>query len=69
LDRDSIRGWHQDGSLDTLARAKSQVQQLLDQYEVPSLPQDKVKELCELVKHQALEAGLDTLPILDQYTQ
>jgi len=69
LDRDSIRGWHQDGSLDTLARAKTQVQQLLGQYELPSLPQDKVQALHNLVKHQALEAGLNTLPALDLYSQ
>jgi trimethylamine--corrinoid protein Co-methyltransferase len=66
LDRDSIRGWHQDGSLDTLARAKVQVQQLLSQYKEPSLPQDKVQDLLKLVKHQALEAGLDTLPSIEQ---
>jgi trimethylamine--corrinoid protein Co-methyltransferase len=65
IDRDSIRGWHQDGSLDTFSRAKAQVEQLLSQYEVPSFPQDKVQDLHELVKHQAHEAGLDTLPNLD----
>ena len=65
LDRDSIRGWHQDGSLDIRSRAKAQVEQLLDQYEVPTLPQDKVQDLHELVKHQAHEAGLDALPNLE----
>ena len=65
LDRDSIRGWHQDGSLDIYKRANTQVKQLLAQYEVPSLSQDKVQLLHELVKHQAHEAGLDTLPNLD----
>jgi trimethylamine--corrinoid protein Co-methyltransferase len=69
IDRDSIRGWHQEGSLDTLARAKIQVNQLLSQYNVPSLPQDKVQELRNLVKYQAREAGMDTLPALDQYSQ
>ncbi len=64
LDRDSIRGWHQDGNLDTLARARSQVQQLLSQYEAPDLPKEKVQELHELVKHQAQEAGLDNLPAM-----
>jgi trimethylamine--corrinoid protein Co-methyltransferase len=62
LDRDSIRGWHQDGNLDTLARAKSQVKQLLSQYEVPTLPDDKIQDLHKLVKHQAHEAGFDNLP-------
>jgi len=65
LDRDSIRGWHQDGSLDTFSRAKAQVIQLLAQYEVPSLSQDKLQDLHEMVRHQAREAGLDTLPNLD----
>jgi trimethylamine--corrinoid protein Co-methyltransferase len=64
IDRDSIRGWHQDGSLDTLARAKNQVEWLLSQYQKPNLPSDKVQELHKLVKHKAKEAGLDTLPKL-----
>lgn len=66
LDRDSIRGWHQDGSLDTLSRAKAQVNQLLAKYEPPSLSQDKVQDLNELVRHQANEAGLESLPTIDQ---
>jgi len=66
LDRDSIRGWHQDGSLDTLSRAKAQVNQLLAQYEAPSLSQDKVQDLNKLVIHQAHEAGLESLPTIDQ---
>ena len=69
LDRDSIRGWHQDGSLDTTARAKMQVKQLLDQYEVPVLPEDKVQELHKLVKQHALDAGMDKLPELDEYSR
>ncbi len=66
LDRDSIRGWHQDGNLDTMARAKSQVRQLLSQYEAPEIPQDQVQELQNLVKRHAVEAGLETLPVRDQ---
>ena len=66
LDRDSIRGWHQDGSLDTLSRAKSHVKYLLDQYELPILPDDQVNELHNLVKIHAKNAGLDLLPNLDR---
>ena len=62
LDRDSIRGWTQDGRLDTLDRAKSQVQSLLSQYELPVLPEHQVKELESLVKAQARQSGLDKLP-------
>ncbi len=67
LDRDSIRGWQQDGSMDSLARAKIQVRQLLDQYEVPSLPKEKVQDLQKLVRQQAQKTGMDTLPALEQY--
>ncbi len=64
LDRDSIRGWHQDGSLDTLERAKTQVVQLLAQYKQPSLPQEAIVELRKLVKFHALQAGMTALPEL-----
>jgi trimethylamine--corrinoid protein Co-methyltransferase len=65
LDRDTVRGWHQDGNLDTLARAKNQVKQLLSQYEVPALPEDKLEELHKLVNYQAAQAGMSSLPELN----
>jgi len=65
IDRDSIRGWHQDGNLDSLARAKSQVKQLLDQYQAPNLPDEKVRALYDLVQAQAVGAGLEQLPKLN----
>jgi len=65
LDRDSIRGWHQEGNLDTLDRAKQQVRQLLSQYQQPDLPEDQVNELQKLVKDQARLAGMDSLPAVD----
>ncbi len=61
LDRDSIRGWHQDGSLNTLERARIQVDQLLSQYNEPALPQDQVSELRKLVNYHAMQAGMDSL--------
>lgn len=64
LDRDSIRGWHQDGDLDSLARAKSQVQQLLNHYQTPELQQEKLDELYQLVNFQAIQAGMSSLPEL-----
>jgi trimethylamine:corrinoid methyltransferase-like protein len=66
LDRDSIRGWHQDGDLDTRARARDRVQLLLKQYELPPLPEDQVNELHKLVKIYAKEAGMESLPELDR---
>ncbi len=65
LDRDSIRGWHQDGSQDTVSRARTQVKQLLDQYKVPDLPEQNITDLHNLMKKQAQEVGLDTLPTLE----
>lgn len=65
IDRDSIRGWHQEGNLDTFARAKGQVRQLLSQYQQPDLPEDQVNELQKLVKDQARLAGMDSLPAID----
>ncbi|PWB53031.1 MAG: hypothetical protein C3F13_10450 [Anaerolineales bacterium] len=62
LDRDSIRGWHQDGSLDALTRAKHQVEHLLENYQAPTIEKAKLQELHKLVKHQAQQAGLATLP-------
>jgi trimethylamine--corrinoid protein Co-methyltransferase len=64
LDRDTIRGWHQDGSLDSLARSKAQVALLLDQYKIPDLPEHQVKDLHNLVEKQAKDAGLNSLPVL-----
>jgi trimethylamine--corrinoid protein Co-methyltransferase len=66
LDRDTVRGWHQDGNLDTLARAKNQVKQLLSQFEVPAVPQDKLGELHKLVNYQATQAGMSSLPELNR---
>jgi trimethylamine:corrinoid methyltransferase-like protein len=62
LDRDSIRGWHQDGQLDAFQRAQTQVQMLLSQYSPPAIPGDKVQALNSLVGRHAREAGLDHLP-------
>ena len=66
LDRDSIRGWHQDGSLDALARSKAQVRHLLDEYNTPNLPDHQVKDLINLVTKQAKDAGMDSLPVLER---
>jgi trimethylamine--corrinoid protein Co-methyltransferase len=62
LDRDSIRGWHQDGSKDTFSRAKILVDELLRQYKKPTFPREKALELYKLVNYQALQAGMTDLP-------
>ncbi|GAB4422169.1 MAG: trimethylamine methyltransferase MttB [Anaerolineales bacterium] len=65
IDRDSIRGWQQAGSMDTFARAKVRTQQLLAEYQRPQMDPDKEKELVEMVASLAKNAGMDTLPVFD----
>ncbi len=65
IDRDSIRGWQQSGSLDTFERAKIRTAQLLKEYQRPQIALDKEKELTSIVQHLAREAGLEKLPNLD----
>jgi trimethylamine---corrinoid protein Co-methyltransferase len=66
LDRDSVRGWNQDGRQSTFDRAKAQVKSLLQKYEVPAIPEAQLLELHKLVEHQARLAGMDTLPSLNR---
>jgi trimethylamine--corrinoid protein Co-methyltransferase len=62
IDRDSVRGWKESGSLDTFDRAKARVSQLLESYEQPKLDPTKITELERMVIHLARESGMDTLP-------
>jgi len=64
IDRDSIRGWKQSGSLDTFERAKIRTEQLLKVYERPQIAVDKERDLTEIVAGLAAEAGMDLLPAL-----
>jgi trimethylamine--corrinoid protein Co-methyltransferase len=62
IDRGSIRTWEQMGATDTFARAKMQLQDLLNAYQPPDLPSDQVAELQNMVSGLAKEAGMDQLP-------
>lgn len=62
IDRDSIRGWHQAGSLDTFARAKNQVNELLSQYQPPSISPAVLKEMRSMMMNLASDAGMVQLP-------
>jgi trimethylamine--corrinoid protein Co-methyltransferase len=65
IDRDSIRGWQQEGGMDTFARAKARVKTLLQEYQPPSLPHEQVGELRDMVQALARGAGMDGLPSLE----
>ena len=62
IDRGSIRGWQEEGGLDTFSRAKARVQKLLQDYQPPEIAPEKSAELDRMVKRLAHAAGLMTLP-------
>jgi trimethylamine--corrinoid protein Co-methyltransferase len=64
IDRNSVRGWQQDGSLDTFERAKILTNQLLKEYQQPQIILEMGKELTEMVEKLAVQAGMSKLPIL-----
>jgi trimethylamine--corrinoid protein Co-methyltransferase len=64
IDRDSIRGWQQEGGLDTFARAKTRTKQLLDEYRRPQAALDHEAELAAMMDTLARSAGMERLPEL-----
>ncbi len=62
IDRDSIRGWKEAGSLDTFSRAKARVKEILAAYKRPELDPQKEAALREYVLRLAKQAGMDALP-------
>ena len=62
IDRVSNRAWQDAGSLDTFARAKVRVKELLAAYRRPALPAEVQRGLRERVEREARRAGLDYLP-------
>ncbi len=62
LDRGSIRGWQEEGRLDTFSRAKLRVQALLREYQLPKVPSEQTAELQMMVEHLTQSAGMDRLP-------
>jgi trimethylamine--corrinoid protein Co-methyltransferase len=66
IDRDSVRGWLQDGRQDTFTRARKRVEALLQEYQPPQTPSEQVGELKAMVEALARGAGLDGLPQIDE---
>ena len=67
IDRDSMRGWRESGSMDMFERAKIRVQDILASYRRPELDPDKVERLHSFVLHLAKQAGLEHLPYLEDF--
>jgi trimethylamine--corrinoid protein Co-methyltransferase len=64
IDRDSIRGWQNSGSMDTFARAKVRANDLVSKYQRPEAALEHEKELVNFVTALAREAGMEKLPEL-----
>jgi trimethylamine--corrinoid protein Co-methyltransferase len=64
IDRGSIRAWQQGGNLDTFARAKARVKELLAHYQKPLLPSGAERDLRGIVEREAKKTGMDKLPEL-----
>lgn len=64
LDRGSIRAWEEGGRLDTFARARARVRELLSAYQRPPMNPDQERELRSMVERLARQAGMDLLPPL-----
>lgn len=67
IDRDSMRDWKKAGSLDTFDRAKVMVQELLESYKRPELDPGKERELHAYMLNLAQIAGIEQLPVLDDF--
>jgi trimethylamine--corrinoid protein Co-methyltransferase len=62
IDRNSVRGWQQGGSLDTFERAKILTSQLIKEYQPPQVEMEKQRELAQIVEALANQVGMTKLP-------
>ncbi len=67
IDRDSVRGWKDAGGLDAFGRAKVKVKELLASYTKPQLDEAKEKALHAFMLDLAHKAGMDSLPVKEEY--
>ncbi|MBE0671377.1 MAG: trimethylamine methyltransferase family protein [Anaerolineales bacterium] len=67
IDRDSMRGWKESGSMDTFERAQIRVKEILASYKRPELDPEKENQLHAYVLDLAKQAGLEHLPILEEF--
>ena len=65
IDRDSMRGWRESGSMDTFTRAKLRVKEILASYARPELDSTHEADLHAFVLDLAHQAGLTELPKLE----
>ncbi len=64
IDRGSIRTWQLQGQKDAFERARERVQDVLNQYEPPEIPEEQMVALRDFVQRLATQAGMPCLPPL-----
>jgi trimethylamine--corrinoid protein Co-methyltransferase len=62
IDRETLRGWQQNGRQDTFQRAKTRVEVLLAIYRQPAQDEKLRQELVTMVDRLARQSGMDHLP-------
>ena len=67
IDRASMRDWKRAGSLDTFERAKVMVKDLLASYKRPEIDPVKLTELHSFMLDLAQKAGVDILPMIEDF--
>jgi trimethylamine---corrinoid protein Co-methyltransferase len=67
IDRASMRDWKKAGSLDTFERAKVMVTELIASYKRPEIDPAKLIELHTFMLDLAQKAGVDILPLIDDF--
>ena len=65
IDRDSMRGWRQTGSLDTFQRAQVRVKEIIASYARPELDPAQEAELHTYVLTLAQQTGMEHLPVFE----
>lgn len=62
IDRNSLRGWQQEGQLDTFARARRRTSELLAAFQKPDISPEQERALREMVASLARTAGMENMP-------
>ena len=65
IDRGSYQQWQSDGSLDTFARARNRVEELVTSYQRLEIKPEKEVELIDFMTSLANQAGMEKLPGLN----
>jgi trimethylamine--corrinoid protein Co-methyltransferase len=62
IDRESLRGWQEAGSLSAFDRARDRVDELVAAYHRPDLPSALEREMCVFMEAEGRRAGMEQLP-------